>query len=74
MFIIPLLVSFVAQERPFDFMTREVFDALIFAVIMIGLALAVVRLYRDFTRPLPENEDTKPNQAINYSEQTETEV
>lgn len=40
-----------------DFMTREVFDALIIAVIIIGLALAAVRLYDDFTRPLPDDED-----------------
>lgn len=33
-------------------LTREVFDTLIMAVILIGGALAVVRLYRDFTRPL----------------------
>ncbi|GEM_PF-807545 len=59
-----------------EFMTREVFDALIFAVILIGLALAAVRLYRDFTRPLPpmqpptrgekpawSDEDTQQNAA-----------
>lgn len=40
-----------------DFMTREVFDALIIAVIIIGIALAAVRLYDDFTRPLPNDED-----------------
>lgn len=51
-----------------DFMTREVFDTLIIAVIFIGGALAIVRLYRDFTRPLPEDdqytwsdEDTQPH-------------
>ncbi len=37
-----------------EFMTREVFDTLIFAVIFIGGAFALVRLYRDFTRPLPD--------------------
>ncbi|GAB4519993.1 MAG: hypothetical protein OHK0046_29680 [Anaerolineae bacterium] len=45
-----------------DFMTREVFDTLIIVVIVIGLALAVVRLYRDFTRPMPRpwyEEDTQ---------------
>jgi hypothetical protein len=53
-----------------DFMTREVFDTLIIAVIIIGLALAAVRLYRDFTRPLPRrgqhhwaDDDTQPNIA-----------
>jgi hypothetical protein len=42
----------------YPFLTREVFDALIIGVILIGVALAAVRLYRDFTRPLPpEDED-----------------
>jgi hypothetical protein len=36
-----------------DFLTREVFDALIIGVIIVGVVLASVRLYRDFTRPLP---------------------
>lgn len=34
--------------------TREFFDVLIIAVIIIGAALAFVRLYADFTRPLPD--------------------
>lgn len=61
----------------FEFMTREVWDALILAVILIGGALAAVRLYRDLTRPLPEKRsqpetnandidvDTKPHVATN---------
>lgn len=40
-------------DLTFPFMTREVFDTLILAVVIIGVGLAVVRLYRDFTRPLP---------------------
>ena len=51
-----------------DFLTREVFDALIIGVIIIGLALAAVRLYADFTRPLPADDpadwyadDTQPH-------------
>ncbi len=48
-----------------QFMTREVFDVLIVVVITVGLALAVVRLYQDLTRPLPPerdgDEDTRPN-------------
>lgn len=51
----------------FEFMTREVWDTLILVVILIGTALAAVRLYRDFTRPLPGtrgsdsiDEDTQP--------------
>lgn len=61
-----------------DFMTREVFDALIVAVILIGGALAAVRLYQDFTRPIanagsPEwaNEDTQPNQATTVQNETD---
>lgn len=57
-----------------DFLTREVFDMLIIAVIIIGSALAVVRLYTDFTRPLPphrrdfrddwsDDDDTQPHQS-----------
>lgn len=34
-------------------LTPEFFDTLIVAVIVIGLALAAVRLYADLTRPLP---------------------
>jgi hypothetical protein len=37
--------------------TPELFDTLIIAVILIGLALAAVRLYADFTRPLPAASD-----------------
>lgn len=43
-----------------DFLTREFFDTLIIAVIIIGGALAVVRLYSDFTRPLARRD--QPNQ------------
>jgi cytochrome c oxidase assembly protein Cox11 len=45
-------------------LTPEFFDTLIIVVILIGLALAAVRLYRDFTRPLP------PERAA-YPEETE---
>ena len=34
-------------------LTPEFFSALVIAVIIVGLALAIVRLYADFTRPLP---------------------
>lgn len=45
-----------------DFITPQFFDALIIGVIVIGLALAAVRLYADFTRPLPpvRDDDTRP--------------
>ncbi|MEQ8672944.1 MAG: hypothetical protein RLP44_31285 [Aggregatilineales bacterium] len=52
----------------FEFMTRGVFDSLIIAVILIGSALAFVRLYQDFTRPLPPldgNEANNPKQSQN---------
>jgi len=46
--------------------TPEFFDTLVIVVIIIGLALAVVRLYADFTRKLPpdQDEDTKPNPVV----------
>ncbi len=34
-------------------LTPEFFDTLVLVVIVIGLALAAVRLYRDLSRPLP---------------------
>lgn len=37
----------------FSNLTPEFFDLLIVVVIIIGIALAVVRLYRDFTRFVP---------------------
>ncbi len=36
-----------------SFLTPELFDLMVILVIIIGSAFAVVRLYRDFTRPLP---------------------
>ncbi|HRF98553.1 MAG: hypothetical protein SFZ02_04680 [bacterium] len=35
-----------------EFMTREIWDALIIGVIAIGLILAILRLRADLTRPL----------------------
>jgi|GEM_PF-3072389 hypothetical protein len=32
-------------------LTPEFFDLLIIVVVIVGVALAVVRLYQDFTRP-----------------------
>ncbi len=48
-----------------DFLTPEFFDLLIVVVIILGLALAAVRLYDDLTRPLPPriprlDDDTQP--------------
>jgi hypothetical protein len=48
-------------------LTPEFFDTLIVVVIILGLALAVVRLYADFTRVLPPEDDlddTRPNEII----------
>jgi hypothetical protein len=53
-----------------DFLTPEFFDLLVIVTIILGLALAGVRLYDDLTRPLPGershglDEDTRPHQAI----------
>ncbi len=49
-------------------LTPEFFSTLVIVVIIIGLAFAVVRLYIDFTRPLPpddeDDEDTRPNAPV----------
>ena len=47
-------------------LTPEMFDTAIVVVIIFGLALAVVRLYADFTRKLPaENgDDTQRNKIV----------
>ncbi|MFN8372315.1 MAG: hypothetical protein U0694_05485 [Anaerolineae bacterium] len=37
-------------------MTREMFDLLIIAIMVIGLILAAIRLYQDLSRPLPDDE------------------
>ncbi len=36
--------------------SRQVFDLLIYIVIGVGLILAAIRLYQDFTRPLPDED------------------
>ncbi len=41
-----------------DYLTPQLFDSLIWAVILIGGALALLRLYRDLTRPLPPDDDS----------------
>ena len=41
-------------------LTPELFDTLIIVVILIGLAMAAVRLYADFTRPLPPEPPYRP--------------
>jgi len=51
-----------------QFLTPEFFDLLVVIVIILGVALAAVRLYDDLTRPLPPSEprvnpddDTQPH-------------
>ncbi len=36
-----------------EFLDRQLFDFLIYFVFTTGVIAAVIRLYRDFTRPLP---------------------
>ena len=50
---------FVMRENAMDIwksFTPQFFDTLVIVVIIIGLALAVVRLYADFSRTLPISE------------------
>lgn len=37
----------------FEFMTRDIWEALILGVLIIGLTLVALRLYFDFSRPVP---------------------
>lgn len=49
-------------------LTPEMFDLLIIVVIIFGVALAVVRLYADFSRRLPpesQPDDTQQNEVVN---------
>ena len=60
-----------------DFLTPHFFDLLVIVVILLGLALAGVRLYDDLTRPLPpENppadDDTQPHQPVDDDSQHQT--
>jgi hypothetical protein len=53
-------------------LTPEFFDTLIIAVIIVGLALAAVVLYRDFTRPLPpERPPRMPPERLPEQDDTE---
>lgn len=45
---------------PLPFLTRNIFDALIIIVIIVGLILAARRFYSDMSRPLPDD-DTDPH-------------
>ncbi|MEO1665703.1 MAG: hypothetical protein AAFU54_13790 [Chloroflexota bacterium] len=49
----------------FDFLTREVFDVLIYIVFGLGVIAAAVRIYQDFTRPLPppDGDDERSSSA-----------
>ncbi len=40
-----------------EFMTRGVFDALIYIFIIVGLILAALRIRADLTRPMRDDED-----------------
>ena len=61
-----------------DFLTPRFFDLLVIVVILLGLALAGVRLYDDLTRPLPPEEkppaddDTQPHQPVDDDSQHQT--
>jgi hypothetical protein len=47
----------------FEFMTRDIWEALILGVIILGLALTALRLYSDFTRRIDGDtpDDDFPN-------------
>lgn len=60
-----------------DFMTPDVWDGLILGVVMIGLALAVLRLYSDLSRPIskpPRRKNPYNNGENDYPEDTHKET
>ena len=56
-----------------SFLTPQVFNLLVIATIIVGLALAAVRLYDDLTRPLPPgpDDDTQPHKPVDEHTQEE---
>jgi hypothetical protein len=58
-----------------DFLTPQLFDMLVIIVIILGLALAGIRLYDDLTRPLPAERstsaDTEPRKPQNWIDPTD---
>lgn len=64
---------------PFEFLTPQVFDALVIAVIVSGVLLAARRIYRDLhgdprwpeSVPAPEAEPTAPDTANPEHQQEE---
>lgn len=45
-----------------DFLTPDVWNGLVLAVVIIGLALAALRLYADFTRPQGDDRPPPPDE------------
>jgi hypothetical protein len=48
----------------FNFMTPHVWNGLVLGTVIIGLALAILRLYSDFTRPMPRAKRKKPEASF----------
>ncbi len=61
MFVLFWVLKGVTEIMDLRALTPEVFDALIIGVIIVGMALVAVRLYADFTRPLPPPRPPSPD-------------
>lgn len=48
-------------DNSMQFLTAQVWDALIIGVMMVGIALAFVRIYGDMTRPLRRSRSEMPD-------------
>jgi hypothetical protein len=48
----------------FDFMTPDVWNGLVIGVVLVGLSLALLRLYRDLSRSL--NRPTKHDETDSF--------
>jgi hypothetical protein len=52
----------------FDFMTPDVWDGLVIGIILIGLSLAILRLYQDRTRYLRRRDQARDSELPAHHE------
>jgi hypothetical protein len=65
---------FQEQEMPdfyLDFMTPDIWDGLVIGVILVGVALAILRLYADRARYLAKQKKRPARDDNQTSEQTD---
>ena len=56
----------------FEIFDRQFFDILIFIVFGTGVIAAVIRIYQDFSRPLPPDEKSVSEQRSTGADEEDT--